>query len=110
MIQWHPLFAQLLRPVLQDFYDIQTNVPVGDLPRQADIILLRRTTAAQPPFQGLWRHLSPWNILEFKGRTESARVADLDLLVEVGLGINRRLPEIQSVPEAVSRSEVSFWY
>jgi hypothetical protein len=110
MIQWHPLFAQLLRPVLQDYYDIQTDVPVGDLPRQADIILLRRTSASRPPFQGLWRYLTRWNVLEFKGRSESARVADIDLLVEVGLGIHRRLQETQTPPVKVAPVEVSFWY
>ena len=36
MMQWHPLFAQLLRPLLEKDYDIQINMPVGDLPREAD--------------------------------------------------------------------------
>src|SRR5260370_21894127 len=31
-MQWHPLFAQLLRPLVQDYYEVQTNVPVGDAP------------------------------------------------------------------------------
>jgi hypothetical protein len=44
-MQWHPLFALLLRPLLQDYYDVQTDVPVGDLPRQADILPLRRTAS-----------------------------------------------------------------
>jgi hypothetical protein len=110
MIQWHPLFARLLRPVLEDYYDIQTNVPVGDLPRQADIILLRRTSTGRPPFESLWRHLTRWNILEFKGRTESARVADIDLLIEVALGIQRRLQERQAAGKALRGAEVSFWY
>jgi len=59
--QWHPLFAELLRPMLQDYYDVQTNFPVGDVPRQADIVVLRRTSAEPLPFRGLWRHLTPWN-------------------------------------------------
>ena len=42
--QWYPLFAQLLRPLVEDYYQIETNVPVGDLPRAADIVLLRRRT------------------------------------------------------------------
>ncbi len=111
MIQWHPLFAQLLRPVLQEHYEIQTDVPVGDLPRQADVILLRRTTQ-DSPYQGLWRHLTTWNVLEFKGRTESARVRDLDLLIEVGLGIDRRLngERTRRRQSPLARVEVSFWY
>jgi hypothetical protein len=36
-VQWHPLFAHLLRPLLEDYYEVQTDVSVGDLPRQADL-------------------------------------------------------------------------
>jgi hypothetical protein len=109
MTQWHPIFGHLLRAVLQEFYDIQTNVPVGDLPREADILVLRRASTSKPPFRTLWRHLSRWNILELKGRSESARVADIDLLVEVSLGIHRRLQE-KEAHTRVSHADVSLWY
>jgi hypothetical protein len=109
MTQWHPIFAFLLRHAMQDFYEVQTNVPVGDLPREADIILVRRTTTSKPPFRTLWKHLTRWNVLEFKGRSESARVGDIDLLLEVGLGIHRRLRE-QEPNIKVARRDVSFWY
>ena len=69
---------------------------VGDAPRQADIVLLRRTSAGAPPFTGLWRWLTGWNVLEFKGPTVSARVDDLDALVELGLGVHRHLNEEQA--------------
>jgi hypothetical protein len=110
--QWHPLFAELLRPLLQDHFDVQTNVAVGDAPREADIVLVQRTSTEPTPFRGLWRHLTTWNILEFKGPTVSARLRDLDLLVELGLGIDRRLSEErrrqrETVPEP---EHVSFWY
>jgi hypothetical protein len=110
--QWHPLFAKLLRPLMEGHYEVKTNVPVGDAPRIADTLLLRRTSATAPPFQGLWRWLTPWNVLEFKGPTVSARVADLDLLVELGLGIDRRLNEERAKQRQplVAREEVSFWY
>ena len=39
-MQWHPLFAKVLRPLMQDHYDVKTNLPVGDAPRSADIVLL----------------------------------------------------------------------
>ncbi len=112
MTQWHPVFAQLLRPLVEGHYEVRTNVPVGDAPRSADILLLRRTSTTAPPFQGLWRSLTTWNVLEFKGPTVSARVADLDLLIELGLGIERRLNAEQSRQRrpAVPRGEVSFWY
>ena len=28
--QWHPIFAELLRPLVESHYDIETDVPVGD--------------------------------------------------------------------------------
>jgi hypothetical protein len=107
--QWHPIFDDLLRRALRDYYEVQTNVPVGDLPREADIVLVRRASKSKPPFRTLWRHLSRWNVLEFKGRSESARVNDIDLLVEIGLGIHRRLEE-QEPKTKIDRADVSFWY
>jgi hypothetical protein len=66
-MQWHPLFAELLRPLIENYYEVQTNVPVGDAPRAADLVLVRRTSPSEPPFEGLWRWLTAWNIVEFKG-------------------------------------------
>src|SRR5437660_2929139 len=91
MKQWHPLFVRLLRPLVESHYEIRTNLPVGDLPREADFVLLRRTRQGQLPFQHLWRHLTTWNVFEFKAPTVSARRRHLNLLLEVGLGIDRRL-------------------
>ena len=31
--QWHPLFAKLLRPLVEGHYEVQINVPVGEAPR-----------------------------------------------------------------------------
>src|ERR1700722_628893 len=109
MTQWHPIFDDLLRTALKDYYDVQANVPVGDLPRESVIFLVRGASTTKPPFQSLWKHLSRWNVLEFKGRSESARVNDVDLLVEVGLGIHRRLQE-QEPKAKIGRADVSFWY
>jgi hypothetical protein len=65
MTQWHPIFAQLLRPAVEAYYVMETTFPVGDAPREADFVLLRRLTAAPPPpFRGLWRNLMTWNTLE----------------------------------------------
>ena len=110
--QWHPIFAQLLRPLVEAYYDVQTDVPVGDAPRWADLVLLRRMSVTVPPFTGLWRWLTPWNVLEFKGPTVSARLDDLDALLELGLGIHRRLNEerLRQGQPRVGRADVSFWY
>lgn len=110
--QWHPLFAELLRPLLQDYFEVLTNVPVGDAPRAADIVLLRRTTDEPTPFRGLWRHLTTWNVIEFKGPTVSARLGDMSRLVEVGLGIHRRLNEDRHRQRLAMLGPdlTSFWY
>jgi hypothetical protein len=110
--QWHPVFAALLRPLLEKQYDVQTNVPVGDTPRLADFLLVRRTRAGGPPVAGLWRHLAPWNVLEYKGPTVSPRDEDLEGLAEVGLGIHRRLNEerLKQRQPTLVPADVSFWY
>jgi hypothetical protein len=107
-VQWHPLFARLLRPHVERYYEVRTNLPVGDLPRQADVVLLRRLGSGPPPFTGLWRWLTAWNVLEFKGATVTPRPRDLALLLEVGLGIDRRLNAERQRP--LPDREVSFWY
>jgi hypothetical protein len=111
-MQWHPLFAKLVRPLLEGYYEVQTNVPVGDAPRAADLVLVRRTSNRALPFRGLWKHLTAWNVLEYKGPTVSARVKDLPLLVELGLGIRRRLNEERDKQErsTLEPRDVSFWY
>jgi hypothetical protein len=112
MIQWHPLFAQLLRPLLEGYYEVETNMPVGDAPRAADIVLVRRTSAQPPPFVGLWKDLTTWNVLEYKGPTVSARLGDLDELIELGLGIHRRLNEqgAKRKEKPLGPADVSWWY
>ncbi len=112
MTQWHPIFAQLLRPVVEDYYEMQTTVPVGDAPREADFLLLRRTGRGIPPFRGLWRNLTRWNIIEYKGPSVDPRPGDMDLLMELGLGIDRRLRAQQPRRQQtlLPRAEMSFWY
>src|SRR5271166_6090006 len=62
--------------------------------------------------QGIWRHLTVWNVFEFKGPTDDPALRDLDLLAEVGLGIDRRLNEqrAQEKLAILPRVDVSFWY
>jgi hypothetical protein len=110
--QWHPVFAELLRPLVESHYVLETNVPVGDAPRQADFVLLRRTRAGPLPVAGLWRDLTTWDVLEFKGPTVSPRDEDLDLLVELGLDIHRRLNEERARRgrPVLGPQETSLWY
>ena len=68
--------------------------------------------AGRLPAGGLWRGLTTWNVLEFKGPTVSPRDEDLDALIEVGLGIHRRLNEERAKEgqPALGRQDVSFWF
>ncbi len=110
--QWHPLFAHLLRLLLDRYYSVQTEVPVSDLPRRGDLLLLRRQTAEPPPFAGLWSHLTGWNVLEFKGPGDHAHDDDLELLVHVGTGLTVRFNEerLTAGQERLANGEVSLWY
>jgi len=87
-------------------------VPVGESPRSADIVLLRRVSRGSLPFRGIWQFLTTWNVLEFKGPSVARRSRDLDRLMELGLGIDRRLNEERATRGArvLDQSEVSFWY
>lgn len=111
-MQWHPLFAHLLKQVVSDYYEVETDFAVGDLPREADIVLLQRKSARPAPFKGVWRRLTAWNVLEFKGPSVSARDEDLALLVEVGLGVARRLnaERTRKKSRPLVSQKVSFWY
>jgi hypothetical protein len=110
--QWHPLFAELLRLLVEAFYQVDTEVPVSDLPRRGDLFLVRRTGSAEPPFTGLWAHLTDWNVLEFKGPTDGPEEADLELLMHVGAGITYRFNEErrQRGEEPFPNRRISFWY
>ena len=37
--------------------------------KEADLLLVRRTSEQPLPYQGIWRHLTTWNVVEFKGPT-----------------------------------------
>jgi hypothetical protein len=110
--QWHPLFARLLRLLLESFYQVENDVPVSDLPREGDLVLIRRASDAEPPFTGLWSFLTEVNVLEFKGPTDSPEEADLELLIHVGTGITYRLNEERRKQgqQPFGNHQVSFWY
>jgi hypothetical protein len=102
----------LLRLLIKDFYEVQTEVPVSDLPRRGDLVLIRRYAAGPPPFEGLWSHLTDWNVLEFKSPTDAAEEDDLDLLLHIGTGIALRLNEERRMggAERLENRQVSFWF
>jgi hypothetical protein len=110
--QWHPAFAELLNLLLRDYYEIHTEVPVSELPRAGDVLLVRRHGLPSPPFEALWSHLREWNVIEFKGMTDHAEAADLEMLVHVGSGITARINERrrEAKEPPLTNNLVAFWY
>jgi hypothetical protein len=80
--QWHPMFLALMRALLRDYYDLDPEVPVSDLPRAGDLLVVRRHCAGDPPFTGVWLYLA--DITEFEGRTDDPDIDHLDKLAHVG--------------------------
>jgi hypothetical protein len=109
---WHPLFGHLLGLGIHDYYEIQPEVPVSDLPRRGDFFLVRRQGVAPPPFVGLWSHLTEWNLFEFKGPSDDAEEADLELLMHIGTGLTYRFNEERQArkEQPLGPRQVSFWY
>ena len=107
-----PVVLRLLGLLIKDYYEVQTEVPVSDLPRKGDILVVRRQAGPAPPFRGLWSHLAEWNVLEFKGPTDGPEEDDLELLAHVGTGITYRLNEERRArgEPALANRQVSFWY
>jgi hypothetical protein len=110
--QWHPLFARLLKLLLEEHYEVQTEVPVSDLPRSGDILLIRRQPGHAAPFKGLWGHLTDWNVVELKGPSDDPEEDDLELLMHVGTGLTYRFNEErrQRKEARLENRQVSFWY
>lgn len=110
--QWHPVFVNVLGLLLEEYYKIEPEAPVSDLPRRGDVLILRRKDTASPPFVGLWSRLTEWNVVEFKGPTDEPEAKDLELLMHVGTGLTYRLNEerVAQEQEELASRHVSIWY
>jgi hypothetical protein len=109
--QWHPVFVHAMSLLLEDFYVVEPEVPTGDLPRRADLMLLRRA-ATDPPFTGIWANLLDWNLFEFKSPLDHAESLDLDFLMHVGTGIFCRFNEQRrdSGEQPIRHRQFALWY
>jgi hypothetical protein len=110
--QWHPLFTHLLGLLVGDYYELRPEVPVSELPRRGDVLLLRRRPGEEPPFRGLWERLTEVSVLEFKGPGDGPELDDLELLVHVGTGLTYKLNEERGAKQEarLANRQVSFWY
>jgi hypothetical protein len=79
---WHPLLVSFLRWQLGEYYRLQEEVPVGQMPLRLDILLLRQQQGQLPPqvqqvLAGLADYLGEFTLLEFKSPSDSLRAGDL---------------------------------
>ena len=49
-IYWHPFLGEMLRLSYADRIIVQEQLPLGDLPLEADLLLLRRDPKVMLPF------------------------------------------------------------
>jgi hypothetical protein len=71
---WHPSLAHLLRHLLGSGFEVSDEVPVGRVPLQLDLLLVRRegggiSPTAERAWAGLVEFLGPVTVIEFKGPT-----------------------------------------
>ncbi|MGL4552204.1 MAG: hypothetical protein ACRC33_13575 [Gemmataceae bacterium] len=100
-----------MRLSLGDYYEVEPEVPTGELPRRADMVLIRRERA-DPPFAGIWMHLAEWNLFEFKSPTDAPEEADLGLLMHVGTGVHYRYNEERKAcgEGPIRPGQFALWY
>jgi hypothetical protein len=77
-VQWHPLLARFLRHDYADRLEVQTEIPLGEMPLRADFLLIRRAPDLPLPFP--LSHLGSTTLMEFKGPDETVSQKDLQLL------------------------------
>jgi hypothetical protein len=90
---WHTLHHELLLAQLGADYHLETDQPVGELPRRANTVLLRKPTPPTVRFNGVFSRLSLINVMEYNSPDEAATVDTLQHLIAVGTGMALRLRE-----------------
>jgi hypothetical protein len=82
---WHPLLVNLLDWALQGAYEVRDEVPVGRMPPQLDIVILRRlgelSELALRELAPLVARLNEITLLEFKSPTDALGRGDLSYLL-----------------------------
>jgi hypothetical protein len=82
---WHPLLTRLLSWLLQDGYDVEPELPVGEMPLRIDALLARRESGEISPWAErnlpeLIPCLRARTLIELKGPTDALEAGDWDLL------------------------------
>jgi hypothetical protein len=99
-LYWHPFLAEMLRLSYTDRLLIREQLPLGDLPLQADLLLIRRDPAASLPYP--LEFLGRQTLVEFKSPDDTADQAALEQLEIYGLLYVRR-------EKLARRSDLTLW-
>ncbi len=87
-LYWHPFLAQMLRLSYADRLIVQEQVSLGDLPLQADLLLIRRNPAIVLPYP--FEFPGARTLVEYKSPDDTADQAALEQLEIYGLLYVRR--------------------
>ncbi len=87
-LYWHPFLAEMLRLSYADRLIVQEQVSLGDMPLQADLLLIRRDPALVLPYP--LECLGAQTLVEFKSPDDTADQAALEQLLIYGLLYVRR--------------------
>src|SRR5262249_53547458 len=99
-LYWHPYLAELLRRHCGQVPEVHEPVPLGDLPLEADLLLIRRDPAQPLPFP--YDFLGQYTLVEYKSPDDTADQAALVQLEAYGLLWLQRAKQVQ-------RSGLTLW-
>jgi hypothetical protein len=87
-LYWHPFLVQMLRLMYSDRLIIRDKLPLGDLPLEADLLLVRRDPAILLPYP--LQFLGRQTLVEYKSPDDTADQAALEQLEIYGMLYCRR--------------------
>jgi hypothetical protein len=99
-LYWHPFLAEMLRRHCGQMLDVRETVTLGDLPLEADLLLIRRDLAQSLPSP--YSFLGQYTLVEYKSPDDTADQAALVQLESYGLLWLHREKQIQ-------RSGLTLW-
>jgi hypothetical protein len=99
-LYWHPFLVQMLRLRYSDRLIIRDKLPLGDLPLEADLLLVRRDPAVVLPYP--LQFLGRQTLVEYKSPDDTADQAALEQLEIYGMLHCRR----EGLPR---RGELTLW-
>jgi hypothetical protein len=99
-LYWHPYFADMLRRHCGQALDVHETVSLGDLPLEADMLLIRRDPALVLPYP--YHFLGQHTLVEYKSPDDTADQAALVQLESYGLLWLQRAKQIH-------RKDLTLW-